>query len=631
MPRHCCVTGCSSNYTRKNEKSEFTSTFSVLSECKGNDEKLQNWLRQIPRPTDNFPLNINTVICIKHFAEEFIIRIDTATRPDGSVLSVPRKIPKLAKDTYPSIFHNCPSYLSSEPPTKRRKPEDRQAEMQTRDNQALQQFLTLDKVASFQELCLNFPKHIPQSSLWNFKVTDSCLLFYIVDLSDVPCIRVSIHVTDAMSVIICCGGYRVDGRNLDWVIGKSGKLESYSQLTSLLSHYQGWEREKVDFIGKVEMALILLHSLCEQQCSIISDKDPEGDGAGNADDQDGNVLTSTVKCIRVVRHVIQQLNLLQQCKTKYCGDYLHWAFQVFPLSPTVYGFLRESTLMLPHPVYLRKLSSCFTVQPGIVCNSHITYLTKKCQLLEPHERYVTMLLDEIYVEPKVTYKAGTVKGFAANCDMTQATTVQAFMICSILSHRKDIAALVPVKNLTAPYLQEITMHVIRMVEKAGFRIICLISDNNRVNGNMFRLLCGGLLQPCIDHPCDNSRKLFFLFDTVHIFKCIRNNWINQKDSDQTFLFPDMLDENLLHKAKFNILKQLHENEKNNLVKLAPSLSFKALNPSNTERQSVPLMLCIFNEKVVAALTLLSQQQNPKFDKASVDDMYRIVELRYNRV
>ena len=170
-------------------------------------------------------------MCIKHLAEEFIIRIDTATRPDGSVLSVPRKIPKLAKDAYPSIFHNCPSYLSSEPPTKRRKHVDGQAEMQTRDNQALQQFLTLDKVASFHELCLNFPKHIPQSSLWNFKVTDSCLLFYIVDLSDVPCIRVSIRVTDAMSVIICCGGYRVDGRNLDWVIGKGGKLESYSQLT----------------------------------------------------------------------------------------------------------------------------------------------------------------------------------------------------------------------------------------------------------------------------------------------------------------------------------------------------------------------------------------------------------------
>ena len=619
MPRHCCVTGCCSNYTRKNEKSDYTSTFSILSECKGNDEKLQNWLRRIPRPSDNFPLNVNTGICIKHFAEAFVVRIDTATRSDGSVLSVPRKHPKLAKDAYPSIFHNCPSYLSSEPPVKRKKPEDRHFEMQTRDDHALQQWLNLDKITSFQDLCLNFTKHVPESSLWNFKVTDSCLLCYILDISEVPCIRVSIRVTDAMSVVICCGGYRVDDRNLEWVIGDNGKLDSYSKLTSLLSHYQGWESGKVDFRGKVEMALVLLRDICEQQSSLISSRDPEDDGAGDADDEDGGNVISKVKCIRVVRHVVQQLDLLQQCKTKYCGDYLHWAFQVFSLSPSAYGFLRDSTLMLPHPVYLRKLSSCFTVEPGTECNAHLTYLTKKCQLLEPHERYVTMLLDEIYVQPKVSYKGGTVKGFAANCDMTQATTVQAFMICSILSHRKDIAALVPVKNLTAPYLKDITMHIIRMVEKAGFRIVCLISDNNRVNGNMFRLLCGGLLQPCIDHPCDNSRKLFFLFDTVHLFKCIRNNWINQKDSDQTLTFPDMLDANLIHKAKFSVLKQLHENEKNNHVKLAPSLSYKALNPSNTERQSVPLMLCIFNEKVVAALKLVSQQQHPNFNKAAVDD------------
>ena len=78
-------------------------------------------------------------------------------------------------------------------------------------------------------------------------------------------LRVSIRVTDAMSVVICCGGYRVDDRNLEWVIGDNGKLDSYSKLTSLLSHYQGWESGKVDFRGKVEMALVLLvYDLCEQ-------------------------------------------------------------------------------------------------------------------------------------------------------------------------------------------------------------------------------------------------------------------------------------------------------------------------------------------------------------------------------
>jgi len=53
-----------------------------------------------------------------------------------------------------------------------------------------------------------------------------------------------------------------------------------------------------------------------------------------------------------------------------------------------------TTLMLPHAVYLLNRSYCFTVEPGTECNARITYLTTKCQLLEPHEHYVTMLLDE---------------------------------------------------------------------------------------------------------------------------------------------------------------------------------------------------------------------------------------------
>jgi hypothetical protein len=104
-----------------------------------------------------------------------------------------------------------------------------------------------------------------------------------------PCIRVSIRVTDRALVIICCGEYRVADRNLESVIGDNGKLDSYSKLTSLLSHYQGWESGKVDFRGKVKMALVLLHDLCEQQCSLISSRDPEDDGAGY-DEDDGNVI-----------------------------------------------------------------------------------------------------------------------------------------------------------------------------------------------------------------------------------------------------------------------------------------------------------------------------------------------------
>ena len=62
-----------------------------------------------------------------------------------------------------------------------------------------------------------------------------------------------------------------------------------------------------------------------------------------------------------------------------------------------------------------------------------------------------LMMDEIYVSPKVAYKGGSLHGFATNIgtlsDTVEATTVQAFMISSILSKNKDVVALQPVKNL----------------------------------------------------------------------------------------------------------------------------------------------------------------------------------------
>lgn len=60
-------------------------------------------------------------------------------------------------------------------------------------------------------------------------------------------------------------------------------------------------------------------------------------------------------------------------------------------------------------------------------------------------------------------------------------------------------------------------------------------------------------------------------------------------------------------ASFKVLCQLHEAEKHELLKLAPTLTLKALNPSNMERQNVKLALKIFNSSTVAALSVATFQ------------------------
>jgi len=89
-------------------------------------------------------------------------------------------------------------------------------------------------------------------------------------------------------------------------------------------------------------------------------------------------------------------------------------------------------------------------------------------------------------------------------------------------------------------------------------------DNNRINRNVF------------DHRLDSSRRLFFMFDSVHLLKSILTNWINQLD--QTFHFPQVVGSTA--KACFAYLNIPLNSERSAIVKLMPSLTFTALHHNN---------------------------------------------------
>ena len=112
------------------------------------------------------------------------------------------------------------------------------------------------------------------------------------------------------------------------------------------------------------------------------------------------------------------------------------------------------------------------------------------------------------------------------------------------------------------------------------------------------------------HPCDVSRPLFFLFDSVHILKCVRNNWVNQKSTGKCMMYPSVKSEKvqvdncsinrfelikpvIIAQATFNSLERLHQLECDSIVRFAYKLSLKALNPSPFERQNVNLAVRIF--------------------------------------
>ena len=83
-----------------------------------------------------------------------------------------------------------------------------------------------------------------------------------------------------------------------------------------------------------------------------------------------------------------------------------------------------------------------------------------------------------------------------------------------------------------------------------------------------------------------------LFDSVHILKCIRNNWINLKNFERTFTFPGFNDYNEIFCASFVELEHIYEMEKSLTIKQAYRVSWKALHQHSIERQNVKLALHI---------------------------------------
>ena len=138
--------------------------------------------------------------------------------------------------------------------------------------------------------------------------------------------------------------------------------------------------------------------------------------------------------------------------------------------------------------------------------------------------------------------------------------------------------------------------------KAGFRIISLISDNNIINRNSFKLLSGtDVLKPYIINPVNKEDTIYILFDTVHLLKCVRNNWINLRNNQKTFDFPDMTDKNTILAASFSHFEVMYNMEQTSLVKQATRLNYKSLHPHSIERQNVKLVLRIFCDSTAAAL------------------------------
>ena len=96
-----------------------------------------------------------------------------------------------------------------------------------------------------------------------------------------------------------------------------------------------------------------------------------------------------------------------------------------------------------------------------------------------------------------------------------------------------MARLIPVFSLHHDLLYDQINKVIRIIHESGGFVFLVMSHNLKANipcFNKFHSDFGSFSTFSVNHPFKNKvfEFLFLLFDTVHLFKNIKNNWLTEK-------------------------------------------------------------------------------------------------------
>ena len=253
--------------------------------------------------------------------------------------------------------------------------------------------------------------------------------------------------------------------------------------------------------------------------------------------------SSSSSITSVLWFICEQLRHLINSRQSYSPDFLIFASVFYNVSPHAYRFIRDSgKLVLPSYSTVRRITVSSAMSPSQEqsSNTFLHYVSQKFKSLSSSDYHVNLLIDEIHLRQYFDYVGGQVVGSAHNT-MQAATTAFAFMITSVFSNMKEVVHVMPSCKMSGETLFDMTKRTIIGLERIGFKVIAVITDNNKINSKAMSFFS---TPPSIStqypHPSDASRPLFFLFDCVHVFKCVRNNWLNLKNEMRSMVYPSSI-------------------------------------------------------------------------------------------
>lgn len=550
MPRKCTVIHCKGNYDSSSEK------VTVYGFPKDEEER-RSWVRALPNIVDV----TNTIgVCERHWP------IDAPMK----------KIKRFCRPVEPpSIFPS--SIPTSCIPTTSGKPRNTSTRLFTAESRQIDEFSEFNVMdmlptwSSFVDI-IDSSELITVHKLYSVKLPN-CVKLIHFDEKD----RTEFIVTIRRDYFVSASR-SYTSVNLRDLLGFQYKATRWSQLDAII-------------IRTKHQQLCPSTEVCEA-ISLLQSKLENSDDSQNHKRQ----------------FLCDQLIRLYGIK-KYDASIFKVSCDLFFSARSAYSRLRK-ILTLPHPDTIKRQFGRFgKTGSEEEAEKTVKFVLQKLQGLQLH---FCIMFDEIYVKPSVRFRACHVIGKAEDQTEKSARTVLAFMLKPLFSSESFVVRLIPVFSLTGEILYEQLRSLICIIHKHGGNVRCLISDNASVNGKCYKLMSAGQDKNWIGNISEfPDKKFFLLHDSVHLFKCLRNNWLSEKLREIEFSIPGK--SQVI--ARFEHIRDLYKSECEKVVRRTP-LTRTACFPSNLELQKVNLVFQVFHEKNVAALIC-----DEKYDTASFIDCF----------
>ena len=199
------------------------------------------------------------------------------------------------------------------------------------------------------------------------------------------------------------------------------------------------------------------------------------------------------------------------------------------ISPACYKQIhRDNLLTLPSADHLRRLSSSIDMNCMELTKSSIAYLTARYNKLDKKGKLVSILMDEVYSHQDAQYVNGKFYG-VENGELTK--TLLCVMVKSIAGKYRDIVSMPPVVNINADKLYSIWKNVVSQVTAIGFDVAVTITDGHSSNMKLFnnKILQNVPGNLSVPNKASPGSSIYLLYDTVHLFKNLYNNWMTRKE------------------------------------------------------------------------------------------------------